>query len=127
MQTGPMAQKQVEKFGIKETKEWFTLIISAGNVIGRKVSNGRSFGITDIFAFAPTLMLLKPAIDGSSKVIDEIMDLSDLEKLELRQHIETLEVPNDMVEKAMEKGLVLLVNTVDFVADFFDKDDAEDV
>lgn len=112
---------EVEKYGIKETKEWFTFLIGLGQFAGKKVSNAESIGMMDIVSIMPTLMKLKPAIENSKMVGKEVLDLSDPEKEELKAHIETLEVSSDMVEKSIEKGLKLMVDLADFIGDFFEE------
>lgn len=110
-----------EKFGIKETKEWFTFLIGVGQFAGNKISEGKSLGMMDLVTVMPILMDLKPAIENSKMVGKEVFDLSDPEKEELKLHIESLEVPSEIVERSIEKGLKLLVDLADFVGDFFEE------
>lgn len=110
----------MEKYSVKNIKEWMTFLIAVANFAGKKVESGKSMGFMDFGKVLPLLMQLGPAIEGSKMVGKEVMDLSDPEKAELIEHMKTLDLPNDMIERKLEEGMALMVTFADYIGDFFE-------
>ncbi len=104
-----------EKFGIKETKEVVVFVVALVQGVADSLADGK-LNIFDLFKFFKALRLLGPAVKDFTKIKDEIMDLSDVEKVELCDAIaKEFNMENKVVEGFIEQALQAIVYMIDLL------------
>lgn len=100
---------------IKETEELARFLSRLANSIDKTLSDG-SVTVSDVqYLFSP-LAAAKPAIEGISKVDNELLDLDAEEATYLVDvFAQELDLSNDVSETLTEEGLALSIALVQFV------------
>lgn len=107
-----------EKKDIKELKELIHFISSLAQAIASSLEDGK-IGLTDLFKFFSVLKSAGPAFQGMGSMREEIADLSEAEKQELRLLIEKdLDLENKLVEGWIEQALEAAIALLDLIPVF---------
>lgn len=109
------------KTGIKETKELLGFVLALVEAGANSLADGR-IGFTDAIHFFEAFRKLSDAVEDIHKVLDEAKDYDEAEKAELKQYIkDEFDIPGDMVEEYIEKGLALGIDLLYFITMFLRK------
>lgn len=100
--------------GIEKLKQASLLGIQLGNAIETTLEDG--FKLADLANFILPLSQLPAVIENKALIVEEFKDLDEAEKTALINYIKTnLDLKNDKVEVAIEKGLIAIVAVLELV------------
>lgn len=107
------------KTGIKESKEVLGFVLALVEAGANSLADGR-IGFTDMIHFFDAFRKLSDAVEDIGKVVDEMKDFDEAEKQELIAYAKAeFDLPSDMIEKYVEKGLTLGIELLHFVSMFY--------
>lgn len=109
------------KTGIKNLKEVLAFVLSLSEAMYKSMADGR-IGLTDMVYFLEAFRKLSDAVDDIHIAVKEMMDIDEAEKAELIAYAkEEFDIPNDMIEEYVEKGIALGIQLMTFISMFFQK------
>lgn len=108
----------------KETKEVLSLaaaLIKAIDAAGRD-----GFQWSDFYHFVPAVPKVFPALEGIDKVDDEVKSWTEEDLEDVKTFVVSeLDIPNDKVERFIEKGIQIVLDSVYLTKEIFENETAE--
>jgi hypothetical protein len=92
----------MEKMLIKDTKELVKFVIELVNAIDTSLEDGK-FSLTDVAQFLKPMLSAPNAFNDIKNVSLEIKDLSEVEKVELKEYMKNeLKIKSEKIEMVVE-------------------------
>jgi len=109
-----------ENIGIKDLKELIGLGLHIGMGYANSIKDGK-WTAGDFFNFIPAVTCIPNAVDGFDNVAKQLLDVDETEKEELKKFVEDeFNIPNDNIEQAIEKGLLMGITIVQGSKEIYD-------
>lgn len=112
--------------GIQNIKEVMDFAITLAESLSLSLEDGQ-FDPTDVVNFIPTLQKVIPAFDEIGMVDDEFLDITDEEKEELVEYLQSnLDIADDTVEAFIEAAFATALELFKFISMFFLNNDSNE-
>jgi len=99
---------------MKETKDAMEFVLRAAEATEKALEDGK-FTFMDFPSFVPVMGLLSGAVDGAKQIPAELKTMTEEDKKQLFEVIETLKLKNPDHEAIAEEGLKLIASVVKLV------------
>jgi len=99
---------------MKETKDAMEFVLRAAEATEKALEDGK-FTFMDFPSFVPVMGLLSGAVDGAKQIPSELKSMTEDDKKELFEIIETLKLKEPDHEAIAEEGLKLISCVVKLV------------
>lgn len=118
METENIGLEMMEAAGVKETAELLMFVMSIGEGVVNSLEDGR-ISLFDASYFFDALGNAIDAFSNFSGAITEMRNLGDDQKALLQKFIEfNFDIPQDALERRIEKALVAAVGLADMIGDW---------
>jgi hypothetical protein len=97
-------------YGVKETKELVGFGLGLGNAVGTALADGK-LELSEASLLLPVLLKTPEAFGGIAQIGQELGELDEQEKAELKSFVESeFNIPQDNIEAAIETALKLALD-----------------
>lgn len=108
------------KLGYDDLKELIDLGLHLGMGFARATEDGK-WTFSDTFHFVPAVTKIPKAVDGIQDAVPQLLDLDEQELAGLHEHVKAeFDIPDDKLEQAIEKGLLLGLTIVQGGKEIYD-------
>ena len=106
---------------MKELTEILGFTVSLLEALGKSLDDGK-IDFTDVTKLWEPISLAGEAIDGASKVLDEIRTMDEAKKAELMAYVQReFDIPQDEIEQKIEGGISVALGIAMYVSTFVGK------
>jgi len=115
-----------KKHGVEKIKKALGFIIELGDNVSKALKDGK-YSFAEIFGTALVAKEVVPIIKESKELYAELKDLDLEEKHDIEKWAKNkFDIPNDKLEKKIEKGFNVLISIADFGGTFAKDEILED-